>query len=81
MDTILNIIIYNPLLDKPSATATFCEYAVAEAVKEFARARGTQTTGFIIGMSAHGVPNTSLGQWELVPNALITRIEPPPTNR
>jgi hypothetical protein len=42
---------------------------MAEVEKEFGRGNGTVTSGSIVGMSAAGVANSSLGSWTYTPSA------------
>ena len=66
---LITIVVNDPLLNRKSAEAAFLQYAVAEALKEMGRARGTLASGNIIGMSAAGVANTSLGTWTMLSTA------------
>ena len=66
---IITIVVNDPSLNRKSAEATFIQYAVSEALKEMSRARGTLASGSIIGMSATGVANSSLGTWTMLSTA------------
>ena len=66
---IISISINDPMLDKKSAEIAFVQRACEIAVLEMARARGNQTSGTILGVSAAGVANTSLGSWSYSPTA------------
>ena len=63
------ITINDPGLNRKSAEAAYCQYAVHEALKEMGRARGNLASGAIIGMSAAGVANSSLGTWTMLSTA------------
>ena len=66
---LITIVINDPGLNRKSAEAAFCQYAVGEALKEMARARGTIASGNIIGVSTAGVANTPLGTWTMISTA------------
>lgn len=66
---LLTISITDQTMDRKSAEVSFAQYAVAQAMKEFERGRGTITSGTILGVSGAGVANTALGSWTYTPSA------------
>jgi hypothetical protein len=68
---LLVISINDQTMNKKSAEVSFSQYAVAQAMKELERGRGTVTSGTILGVSGAGVANTSLGSWTYTPSASL----------
>jgi hypothetical protein len=66
---LLTITINDPGLPSKSAEVAYCRRAMAEVEKEFGRGNGTVTSGTIVGQSAAGLANTSLGSWTYTPSA------------
>ena len=66
---LLTITINDPGFNRKSAESAYCHYAVNEALKELTRQRGNLASGAIIGMSAAGVANSSLGSWTMISTA------------
>ena len=61
-------------LDHQSGEVAFVQYAIAEAVKEFARGNGTVTSGTIVGALPGGIAaagDGSLGSWTYTPQASL----------
>lgn len=61
-------------LEHKSGEVAFVQYAVAEAMKEFARGNGTVTSGTITGTLPGGLAATgdgSLGSWTYTPQASL----------
>jgi hypothetical protein len=63
--------INDPSIASKHAEVAFIRRAVDEAMREIGRGNGTVTSGSIIGQSATGVPNTSLGSWTYSPSASL----------
>lgn len=55
--------------DKKSAEIAFYQRVLELAGNEIGRAKGTATSGQILGVSPAGVANTSLGSWTFTPTA------------
>lgn len=68
---LLTITINDPGLKQRSSEVAFAANAVHAALNEFQRARGNSGSGTILGNSATGVSNTSLGSWSYVTTASI----------
>lgn len=58
-----------PAFDKKSAEVAYFQRVLEHLANEIGRGRGTVTSGQIIGLSAAGVANTSLGSWSFTPGA------------
>jgi hypothetical protein len=67
--SLLTITINDPGLKTKSAEIAFARRALATVETELGRANGNTTSGSIVGQSATGVPNTSLGSWTYTPSA------------
>lgn len=69
MSTLVVLISDPPVFDKKSAEVSYLINVLEILQMELGRGRGTVTAGTIIGQSATGVANTSLGSWTYVPSA------------
>ncbi len=67
--TVLTITIVDQAFDRKSAEIAYLQRVLDLAKNEIGRARGTVTSGAIIGQSAAGVANTSLGSWAYASSA------------
>jgi hypothetical protein len=66
---IITVTINDPGLEKKSSEVAFVNHCLQMVQKEFGRGVGTISSGQIIGMSAAGVPGTSLGSWTYISTA------------
>ena len=67
--TVLTVTIVDQAFDRKSAEVAYLRRVLHLLDNEIGRARGTVTTGTIIGQSATGVANTSLGSWTYTSSA------------
>jgi hypothetical protein len=69
--TVLAITITDPTpaFDRKSSEVQYLLYVLQALEVEIGRGRGTATSGTIIGTSASGTPNSSLGSWTYTPAA------------
>jgi hypothetical protein len=68
--TVLSISITDPpVFDKKSAEVAYLQRTLDILKNEIGRGAGTVTSGTIIGQSATGVANSSLGSWTYTPSA------------
>ena len=69
--TVLTITINDPspAFQRKSSEVTWLVGVLQKIEQEIGRGRGTVTSGTIIGTSAGGTPNTSLGSWIYAPSA------------
>jgi hypothetical protein len=61
--TVLTITIADPVFDKKSSEVCYMLRVLDLLKNELQRGQGKVTSGSIIGVSATGVANTSLGSW------------------
>jgi hypothetical protein len=59
----------SPAFQKKSSEVAYLQQVLHLMAMELAVGRGTKTSGTIIGTSAAGTPNTSLGSWTYTPAA------------
>lgn len=59
----------SPALPSKSAEVAYMRRVLETMIMEFGRGNGTLSSGSIIGTSAAGTPNTSLGSWTYAPAA------------
>ena len=67
--TVLTVTISNPspALESRASEVAFLIKTLQALIEEIGRGNGTVTSGSIIGTSAGGTPNTSLGSWSYTP--------------
>lgn len=61
--TVLTITINDPAFDKKSSEVAYLIGVLQTLEMELGRGRGKVTSGTILGVSAAGVANSSLGTW------------------
>lgn len=61
--TVLTITINDPAFDKKSSEVAYLIGVLRTLETELGRGQGKVTSGTILGVSAAGVANTSLGSW------------------
>jgi len=61
--TVLVITITDPVFDKKSSEVAYLIGVLRTLETEIGRGQGKVTSGTILGVSATGVANTSLGSW------------------
>jgi len=66
---LLTITINDPGLEKRSSEVAFANHALQMVMKEFGRGNGQLGSGTIIGQSASGATNTTLGSWTYLSTA------------
>jgi hypothetical protein len=66
---LLTVSINDPSLQRRSSEVAYAIGAIGIVTRELGRGNGTVTSGTIVGQSAAGVPNTSLGSWTYTPSA------------
>jgi hypothetical protein len=64
----LSVTIKSYTFDKWSSEVAYNCYVLDLLKNELGRAKGTVTSGNIVGVSPAGVANTSLGSWTFVPS-------------
>ena len=64
----LTITLNSYTFEKQSAEVAFHQRALELLINELGRAKGTVTSGAIIGINPSGVANTSLGSWTYAPS-------------
>lgn len=67
--TVLTLTITDQSFDKKSSEVAYLQRVLDLLKNEIGRARGTVTSGTIVGQSATGVANTSLGSWSYTSSA------------
>jgi hypothetical protein len=67
--SVLVISINDPSFEKKSSEIAYLLRVLHLLKNELGRARGTVTSGTIIGTSQAGVANSSLGSWTYMPSA------------
>ncbi len=67
--TVLVVTITDQAFDKKSAEVAYLQRTLQLLGNEIGRGRGAITSGTIIGQSAAGVANSSLGSWTYVSSA------------
>jgi hypothetical protein len=66
---LLTLSINDPGMPSKSAEVAYIRKCVETALTEIGRGNGNTTSGTIVGQSAAGVANTSLGSWTYTPSA------------
>lgn len=67
--TVLTVTITDQSFDRKSAEVAYLQRVLDLLKNEIGRARGTVTSGTIIGQNPAGVANSSLGSWTYVSSA------------